>query len=283
MNKETACQILNITEPYTLKEVKRAFRLLALKHHPDKNKSQNSEHFIKIHEAYTFLSNDTINYSYNDLLSQFLDSINKKDSIIIQLIEQLSSYQKTYSILTFKQLDFNTAYNIFIILFRYRDIFKFSEEILSEFREILEEKSKDCNCYIIKPSLEDLYISNCYKLLHCDKEYYVPLWHNEIHYQDQNNKPIIVKCIPDIENHITIDEMNHLHVSISKNLSEILDKKSFSITLYKTPLIIHLHSLYIRHHQIITFEKEGIPMINMSEHYDNSKMSNIYIYLSLKF
>ena len=32
MNKETACQILNITQPYTLKQVKRAFRLLALKY-----------------------------------------------------------------------------------------------------------------------------------------------------------------------------------------------------------------------------------------------------------
>jgi len=107
-------------------------------------------------------------------------------------------------------------------------------------------------------------LSNCYKLLHCDKEYYVQLWHNEIHYQDKNKKPIIVKCIPDIKKNITIDEMNHLHVSISKNLSEIIDKKSFSVTIYKTPLIIHLDNLYIRHHQIITFEKEGIPMINIA-------------------
>jgi DnaJ-class molecular chaperone len=42
---------LNLTEPVTMEDIKKAFRLLALQYHPDKN-PLDSKKYIEIREAY---------------------------------------------------------------------------------------------------------------------------------------------------------------------------------------------------------------------------------------
>ncbi|MEO0555069.1 MAG: DnaJ domain-containing protein [Bacteroidota bacterium] len=49
-------QVLGLNRGASQEEVKRSFRKLAKKYHPDKNKSADAKHkFIKVHEAYKFL------------------------------------------------------------------------------------------------------------------------------------------------------------------------------------------------------------------------------------
>jgi DnaJ-class molecular chaperone len=47
--------ILNITRDSTLNDIKKAYRLLSIKHHPDKNGNASSDQFNKINEAYSIL------------------------------------------------------------------------------------------------------------------------------------------------------------------------------------------------------------------------------------
>ena len=55
MNRKKALEILNLTEPVTKKQIKKAYYSLAIKHHPDKSCS-NSSIFLSIKEAYDFLN-----------------------------------------------------------------------------------------------------------------------------------------------------------------------------------------------------------------------------------
>ena len=49
MNIQKACDILELSFPFSLKELKHNYHLQALKYHPDKNKTENSkEKFIEI-------------------------------------------------------------------------------------------------------------------------------------------------------------------------------------------------------------------------------------------
>lgn len=60
--------ILQIKQEASFEEVKKSFRILALKYHPDKNKSSESkDKFLKIVEAYEVLSDETARKKY-DLL-----------------------------------------------------------------------------------------------------------------------------------------------------------------------------------------------------------------------
>ena len=55
MNYDIYFSILNITRDSTLNDIKKAYRLLSIKHHPDKNGNASSDQFNKINEAYSIL------------------------------------------------------------------------------------------------------------------------------------------------------------------------------------------------------------------------------------
>jgi len=55
MNYDVYFNILNVTHDATLNDIKKAYRLLSIKHHPDKNGNTSSELFNKINDAYSIL------------------------------------------------------------------------------------------------------------------------------------------------------------------------------------------------------------------------------------
>ena len=58
--------ILEIDQHATIADIKKSFRLLALKHHPDKNKSNEShQKFLQIVEAYEVLSDENSRRKYD--------------------------------------------------------------------------------------------------------------------------------------------------------------------------------------------------------------------------
>jgi DnaJ-class molecular chaperone len=62
--------ILEIDQHATIADIKKSFRLLALKHHPDKNKSNEShQKFLQIVEAYEVLSDETSRRKYDLIIS----------------------------------------------------------------------------------------------------------------------------------------------------------------------------------------------------------------------
>lgn len=68
---ETYYQILGISELASYKEIKRAFRLLALKYHPDRdlvNKKECHEKMTKINQAYAVLIDPVSRSEYDSIL-----------------------------------------------------------------------------------------------------------------------------------------------------------------------------------------------------------------------
>lgn len=54
-NYDVYFNILNVSRDATLNDIKKAYRLLSIKHHPDKNGNSSSELFNKINDAYSIL------------------------------------------------------------------------------------------------------------------------------------------------------------------------------------------------------------------------------------
>lgn len=276
MERIHACKILNIDIDFTPEELKQAFRENALRYHPDKTKSSSYNEFIKIREAYVFLSNDETTYSYNELLKEFLLYLKLDNCIFIQLFENLSRLTDSYSLDIFKKLDSQNAYTIYVLLSKYNGIFKIKPTLLEQFREIIVKKSSQI--FIIQPSLNDLYSSNVYCLKHKEKKYYVPMWHEEVYYGDN----IVVRCVPEVPETIYIDEKNNIHITVTKSLGDIAQLKSFDVIIWERKYTIIVEQLLIKSYQLIKFNRKGIPRINTKDIYNDEKKSDVVVHLSLK-
>ena len=76
MNYNDACTILNLNSSPSIIEIKKQYKLLALKYHPDKNpnnKQDAEEKFKKISEAYIYLTdhendNKLDNENYDNII-----------------------------------------------------------------------------------------------------------------------------------------------------------------------------------------------------------------------
>ena len=68
MDSKRSRNILNLKYNYTLDELKKNYRLLALKHHPDKNgnSEESCEIFKDINSAYLFLLNFDISHESHE-------------------------------------------------------------------------------------------------------------------------------------------------------------------------------------------------------------------------
>ena len=57
------CEILQLNTPFSNSELRKQYRLLALKYHPDKyDKDDNGEKFKEIHSAYVFLNKQFVDF-----------------------------------------------------------------------------------------------------------------------------------------------------------------------------------------------------------------------------
>lgn len=86
-------KILEIEFGADIQDVKKAYRRLALKNHPDKNKSQDaSNKFIEITEAYEVLNNDFKKRHYDKLYSEFCKETELKNDLNSEKEKEWQTY-----------------------------------------------------------------------------------------------------------------------------------------------------------------------------------------------
>ena len=288
----------------SLEYLKKQYRKLILKNHPDKNGNtpESNEKFTEIHEAYNFLKSEINKLNpadfenniesdcegeneqdaslYVNILQNFMKSVYEgtyKD-VLSKIVGDIINAGKKISVSLFDDLDKDTALNIYVFLSNYRSVLNLSEEVLVIIREIVVKKYDNVEVYKLNPSINDLLNNNVYKLYVNKELCLVPLWHNETYF-DISGCEIIVLCEPELPDGFTIDEENNLHIEtyINFDLRErIIANGSICINVGEKVYNIPLSKLYMKREQYYKIKNEGLYKIK-KDIYDISEKTDIIV------
>lgn len=311
MNYIDAFEILEIDKTIklhtiTLDFLKKKYHKLSLQNHPDKhqNSTEYTVKFQQIKSAYDFLQNeiriinneDGINDSndnsdnndnsteiYSEILNLFMKNIlnGNYNEIIVNVVKELVIGCKKVSMKLFDNLDKETTLHIYEFLSNNRSILHLSNEILNEIRELLVKQYDNVNIYKLNPSIHDLLDHNMYKLYIDSALFLVPLWHNEVYF-DNSGCEIIVICEPELPSHMSIDDDNNILYETTIDLNTInistmiSENECFAIDVGKEQYKIPYSELYMKKEQYYRIKNRGLSKIK-NDIYDISDKADIIV------
>jgi hypothetical protein len=311
---KNARQLLGLIEnkKYTFSEIKKHYRIAALKNHPDKhfNSDESTVKFKEINEAYVFLSNNCIDddgnngnnqycetgddgthdYKYNNLFSEFINSLmvdlsNAKIAEVNVILTAVMDKCKILTAAMFDNIDRKSILFIYDLIMKYYTILDISNERFDGIIKILKNKMKIDDVIILNPTISDLFeVNNIQIIEHEQKTYYIPNWHTELYYDINEQRELIVKCIPKLPEYIYIDELNNIYIDVRTRVENLfnLPKPVLTIVMYENISIdIPISNIEFKTSQVITLHKRGIPMINTENVYDISERMDIIVNLEI--
>jgi len=261
-------------------ELKKKYYKLALLYHPDKHKNsiESNEKFKKITEAYELLKREiedeneieeNISMNYSSFLNLFLNN----NTFLSSIINYLLNDYENITIQLFEGINKTVALEVYNFILKNKEILHISDDLVDKLKNIIIDKYKDVNIYILKPSLDELFNDRIYKLVIDENIYYVPLWHNELEFDGD----IIVKCIPELPENIIIDENNNIHFHLKIVFSnELLYSNNIEII---NELQIPVSKLLIKKKQSYIFFKKGISIIKEKDIYNVEERSDIIVWI----
>ncbi len=296
MDLNNACLRLQINQPFSLSELKKQYRMMALKYHPDKHipdvDSFYENKFKDINEAYAFLNDylennnnnnnhENENDDYNSLFGDFLSSFfTQNHSEVEKVIHSIFADCQNISMKLFENMDKDKAIQIYEFINTYQHILYIDSETVERIKQIINEKVEGDNIIIVNPSIDDLINDNIYKLDFEEEKYYVPLWHDEVYYKHKTNN-LVVKCIPELPENISLDDSNNVIISLYKSVVDVFLHEHIEYQLGNQCIRIPANKLLIQKRQTYVVKGSGISTIQPNNIYDNGEKSDVVFVIYL--
>jgi len=283
MNNSRARSILEIEAniQITPELLKKQYRIKALQCHPDKNSSPDANaQFQQVHEAYEILSEASVpieRQSYADMLKEFLGNTSPVVQIILSKLSQMCEDK----VVKFAgSIDKLILIDIYKLLAAHRDILYMPDSFMNEIKKILIDKTKNDERIILNPSLEDLWCDNLYKLCIGERTYFIPLWHNELVY-DNSGCDLYVKCNPILPENVEIDQRNNVIVQLNYDISHLMNQDNIKVDLCGRDFSFRPSKLRITKKQRVVFASSGISTIRHKNIYDVSVRGDVILEITM--
>jgi hypothetical protein len=206
----------------------------------------------------------------------FIDGIiqGTYNEIIYSIIKNIINGCKDISLKILEDSDRDTSLFIYDFFVKYKNILQIDDSTFEKIKQIIVEKCKNTQLFLLHPKLQDLLDNNVYKLSIDNKMYYVPLWHDELYFDGD----IIVKCIPEMPENIELDDCNNIHVLVRVSFTfSLLEQNEIEINVCNKRLLVPIKDLSMKKVQNYVFANQGISFINEKNIYDIGNKSDIIV------
>jgi hypothetical protein len=229
-------------------------------------------------------------YKYGDIFSAFINSLmvglsNTKIAELNVILTAIMDKCKTLTTAMFDNMDKSSILFIYDLIVKYYTILDISDERFDGIIKILKTKMKIDDVIVLNPTITDLFDANNIQVIeHEQKTYYIPNWHTELYYNMNEERELIVKCIPKLPEYIYIDELNNIYIDVRTRVENLFNQPNyaFTIIMYENVSIdIPIRDIEFKTHQTITLHKRGIPMINTENVYDITERMDIIVNLEI--
>lgn len=320
MSKNEAYDMLGVSREYSLAELNKRYRIMALRLHPDKNGNtpEATEAFQELNSAYRMLlpgahnnddttkidANDADTETYANIFINFMkslfthktktenDATDGGNQVLMELLHRIIHNYASVSVnAALDSLDPSILFQLYETLVKFNSAVKMDSDTFEEITRIIREKMHNNNIIILKPSLKDVIQNNISVLQFEGQIFYVPLWHSELHYRiesspDESGKQLIVKCMPNLPDHMSIDANNELHIDVCADIKELLNRSAgvLRIPLHDDECIeLQVRELGIVSRQTVILKNNisGISLICANNIYDVSNKAPICVHVHL--
>ena len=100
-------------------------------------------------------------------------------------------------------------------------------------------------------------------------------------YYKHNNHDLVVKCIPELPENISLDNNNNIHITIYDSIDNIINMDTIPFHIGQRTFHIPIKELKIQKTQQYILKKRGISIIQSNNVYDNTEKSNIVCNIQL--
>ena len=280
-------------------ELKKHYHIQALLYHPDKNSNTENSTLIfqNINCAFRTLkdmisANDLNNDlsanddSYNNLLINFINNvINYYNNNNVLNLEEIKLEADKHLIIFLETLFTNLSLvileDIYLLLAKFNNNYLLTNRIATIIKKLIISILEKNAIYIINPTISNLLNSDIYKLTIANEYVYVPLWHNELAFENA-----IIKIYPLLVSNMYLDSSNNIHYTYKNKFSTLLENiannvNCIIITIDNNTYSIAINNLKLSKYQTYILENQGIPVINSNNILDNSVKSSIIFHIYL--
>ena len=315
---------MGVSRDCSLRELNKRYRILALRLHPDKNRDtpEATLAFQELNAAYQLLlssapendadandasGQDAPNATYINIFMSFINSLfraanksaahkstahnlNSDDhnhhAVLELLYRIIHDYASASVTAALDALDPSVLFQLYETLEQYNACMGMDAHIFKEITNMLREKMQKNNIIVLHPSLKDVLQNNISVLQHANQTFYVPLWHSELHYRVDSDKQLIVKCMPVLPDHMSIDVNNELHIDVRADIKELLGQSSgvLRIPLYDDACVeVKMADLRIMPRQTVVLQNNahGISLICATDIYEVKNRAPICVHVTL--
>lgn len=321
LSLKDARTMLGVSRDFSLEELNKRFRILALRLHPDKNGNtpEATAAFQELNAAYRLLlpgANDRTNkYSdadadadanadietYSNIFMKFMKSLFRSERnprqddadgvnpILLDLLHRIVHDYASGSVnAALDSLDPSVLFQLYDTLEQYNAAVSMDARVFEEITRTLREKMQKNNIIVLRPSLKDVLQNNISVLQYEGQTFYVPLWHSELHYRvEGSDKQLIVKCVPVLPDHMSIDANNELRIDVRADIRELLTRSSgtLRVPLHEDACVeLRVSDLRIVSRQTVVVRDgihRGISLICSNDIYDVKKQAPICVHVHL--